>query len=116
MIGISKVEDLTPCSPVEVYRHFSRKYCLHFQGRWISCIRNDQEAGRKQCVLSKRRWTFTGLHDITFQKMVLVIVIATRASNLACSQLLTSIELFNYREKFRELLSYQRESLRSVHK
>jgi hypothetical protein len=36
------------CSPVKVNQCFGGTYRLHFQGRTVSQVRNQQEAGNKQ--------------------------------------------------------------------
>jgi hypothetical protein len=40
--------DITPCSPLEVNRRFGGKCRLYLQGRRISEVRNQREAGGKQ--------------------------------------------------------------------
>jgi hypothetical protein len=43
------------CSPVEFYRLFSGRYCLHLQGLEIGVVSNQQYAGsRKSCITSQK--------------------------------------------------------------
>jgi hypothetical protein len=53
--------DMAPRRPFKVNRSFELTYCLHLQGRKISQIGNQHEAGRGR---SERRLTFNGLHAV----------------------------------------------------
>jgi hypothetical protein len=54
--------DITPFSPLKVKRHFGGKCSLHLQGRRISQVRNQHEAGSQQSwfpawlILRPWRW------------------------------------------------------------
>jgi hypothetical protein len=82
--------DVRPCSPVKVNRRLGRKYLFHLQGlrvtqasllssscqflAWLTL----QPWGLKRNVLPKRRFTFTGLHDVMLQRSELLITSTVR--------------------------------------
>jgi hypothetical protein len=65
-IKVSIFWNLAPCSPLKVNRRFRGTY-LHPQGRRISQVRNQHEAGGKH-VFPKRVLTFSSLYGIICQK------------------------------------------------
>jgi hypothetical protein len=47
--------DLTPCSPLKVNRRFGGTFRFHVQGRRISQVRNQREAGSKHSSALKKK-------------------------------------------------------------
>jgi hypothetical protein len=60
--------DVTPCSPLKVYRRFGGKYCLHFEGWRITQARKPPWSRQqtKPCLLILKR-----LHGVISQKIEL---------------------------------------------
>jgi hypothetical protein len=101
--------DMTPCSLLKVNRRFGGTYRLHLQGRRIRRASNQRESRRqaeqgwflarlilrpwrwRQYVTPKRRLTFTGLHGVISQKIVLFITTALRTSNPSSTYLIIRV-------------------------
>jgi hypothetical protein len=66
--------DITPCSPLSVYRRFRGAYCQYQKNKF------SEKPAWKQ-VPPKRRLTLNALHGVSSQKMVLLITTAVRTSN-----------------------------------
>jgi hypothetical protein len=87
--------DITPCSPLKVNRRSGGTCCPHLQGWGVNQARNLHEAVSKQSFIwfilkawrwkrnisPKRRFAFSGLRCVIFQKAELCITTAVKTSN-----------------------------------
>jgi hypothetical protein len=72
--------DLTPRNLIEVYWRFGGTYLPLFSRSKSKPCKQLARSYEMQYVPLKRRWTSTGMHGVTSQKIVLFILTASRTS------------------------------------